>query len=195
MSMIGNLARVPEHVRSSLHEDPSKIDALLYPDDADKKPVKKLGFFSRLFGLKQKPRPISSCAIEPLSAEDSVDIDKTWHALHFLFTGTNWKGDFPEGFLVSCGKPVGDVDVGYGPARSFTSTEVKRISEFLMHVDRDVLRSRLDPEKIERLEIYWSGDNTHLEEDWAYLEGRLSDLTAFVAETAQKDLALLVYIS
>ena len=193
--MIGNLVRVPEHVRVLLHEDPDKITALLYPDFAEDEPVKKPGFFSRLLGLRQKPHAISGCAIEPISSEDSIDIDKTWHALHFLFTGSDWEGEFPEGFLVSCGEPVGDVDVGYGPARSFTPTEVKRIADFLVNFDRDVLRSRLDPVKMDQLEIYWRADSTHLEEDWAYLEGRLCEVTAFVTEAARKELALLVYIN
>lgn len=196
MSMIGNLVRVPEHVRATLHENPDKITALLYPDAGEEEPVKKPGFFSRLFGLKQKPHASSGGAIKPISSEDSVDIDKTWHALHFLFTGSDWEGDFPEGFLVSCGKTVGDVDVGYGPARSFTSTEVKRISKFLTSLDRSELRIRFDPAKMEELEIYpsiWKASK-HPEDDWAYIEGGLSDVTAFVTEAARKDLALLVYI-
>ena len=87
------------------------------------------------------------------------------------------------------------MDVGYGPARSFTAEEVKSIAEFLTHIDRDVLRSRLDPVKMDKMDIYWRADSTHLEEDWAYLEGRLCEVIAFVTEAAQKNLALLVYIN
>lgn len=176
--MIGNLARIPEHVRASLHEDPERINALLYPDAAE-------------------DEPNLSSAIAPISSEDAIDIDKTWHAVHFLFTGSDWEGDFPEGILVSCGEPVGDVDVGYGPARSFSSTEVKRISAFLMSLDSNGLLSRFDPVKMAELKIYpsiWK-DSKHPDEDRTYIEDGVSSVIAFVTEAAQKDLALLVYIS
>lgn len=195
--MIGNLVRVPEHVRASLHADPERISALLYPDFEEEEPAKKPGFFSRLFGHKSAERSKPKTILEPIGENDSLDIDKTWHVLHFLFTGFAWDGEFPAGFLVSCGETVGDVDVGYGPARSFTPQEVKQISEFLMNLDPVAVRNRLKPAQMKELEIYpgpWKGDE-RMEEEWPYFEGGLKDTLAFVKEAAQKDLALLVYIN
>ncbi len=197
MSMIGNLVRFPDHVRATLHADPERITALLYPDDAEDEPVKKPGFFARLFGHKSAEHSKPKTVLEPISENDSLDIDKTWHVLHFLFTGFAWDGGFPAGFLVSCGESVGDVDVGYGPARSFTPKEVKQISEFLTNLDPAAVRSRLNPAQMQKLEIYpgpWKADE-QLEEEWPYFEGGLKTTIAFVKEAAQKDLALLVYIN
>src|SRR5262245_54433470 len=111
MSMIGNLARVTEDARVALHRDPQQIVAYLYGNAASKKAAKS-NLLARLFGSKrEEPKPESDSA--PLVPEsDRMDIEKAWHELHFLFTGSDWEGDFPNGFLVSCGAPIGDVDVG-----------------------------------------------------------------------------------
>ncbi|MBV9599873.1 MAG: DUF1877 family protein, partial [Chloroflexi bacterium] len=52
---------------------------------------------------------------------ERVDLHKAWHAIHFVLTGSRLGGEAPLNFLVAEGTPVGEVDVGYGPARVFTS--------------------------------------------------------------------------
>jgi len=59
------------------------------------------------------------------------------HGIHFLLTGTAWEGDFPLAFIVRGGREVGDV--GYGPARIFTSDEVQAIANALRPITREVL--------------------------------------------------------
>ena len=198
MSMIGNLARIPEEVRQALHQSPDKILDFLYPEAAEQEP-KKPGFLSRLFG-RQSQTALGKSSMEPfapLSEEDSTDIDKTWHALHFLFTGSAWGEGFPQGFLATAGKPIGDVDVGYGPARSFSPSEVSQIHDFLQSLVRDDLRGRLIPGQMEKEEIYPSygtGDALS-DEDWNYIAGGLDEVRTFVAETVRQNKALLVYIN
>ena len=196
MSMIGNLSRIPEDVRVALHENPKAINEVLYPD-FDDVPVKKAGLLARLFGKKNELAPSKEQSLHTLQEEDTTDVDKTWHALHFLFTGSDWDGSFPEGFLVSCGEPVGNVDVGYGPAKSFTSIQVKEIAGFLSGLERADLMNRFDPEKMHELEIYPSiWDNSeNPEEDWEYVEGGLDEIIRFVGETAERNMALLIHIN
>ncbi|WP_395747194.1 YfbM family protein [Prosthecobacter sp.] len=197
MSMIGHLARIPDDVRVLLHEEPERIYELLYPDWG-KMTEEKPGFFARLFGRKNaEDTKAEKIAIKLIAEEDTLDIDKTWHALHFLFTGFAWEGGFPAGFLVSCGEPVGDADMGYGPARSFTAAEVKQIAGFLANLDRAALRGRFKPALMEKMEIYPSiwGDGAHLEDEWAYFAEGLNNTIEFVTEAAGKNLSLLVYIS
>lgn len=189
MSMIGNLTRIPEHVRVALHTDPERITALLYPEIVEEK---KPGFFSRLFGKRRDGAPTPDQPPHTLGPDDSIDLDKTWHALQFLFTGTAWEGDFPACFLVNSGQTVGDVDVGYGPARSFTPIQTKEIAQYLDTLEHAALKERYDCKKMLALEIYpqhWT------DEDRDYLEDGLEKATRFVRETAEKDMALLVYIN
>ncbi len=155
------------------------------------------GFFARLFGKKPAPAAPPSEPSIALSEENSIYIDKTWHALHFLFTGSDWKGDFPHGFLLSCGKPVGDVDVGYGPAKSFTSSEVGQIAEFLASLNREELRNRFDPAKMHDMDIYpsiWDSIE-NIDDEWEYICWGLDEIIRFVGEAAERNMALLVYIN
>ncbi len=196
MSMIGNLARIPEEVRVSLHQHPESITRLLYPD-FDFQPYIRKTFLSRLFGKKPPlPEPLEERKPE-IPASDLVDLDKSWHILHYLLTGSDWEGPFPQGFLVSCGRAVGDIDIGYGPARSFSSEEVREIAAYLKMLDRVSLRGRLAPDRLRGLEIYpsyWT-KSEDLEDDWERLESGIGCLTDFVGETAERGMALLVYIN
>src|SRR5437867_7696214 len=99
MSMIGNLARIPEATRRRLHEQPSEITQYLYPGAPKKAVQPRAGILGRLFGGKQTQREIPLPPTESLPEHDSMDLDKAWHGLHFLFTGSDWSGDFPQGFL------------------------------------------------------------------------------------------------
>src|SRR5690349_11334743 len=60
-------------------------------------------------------------------SENRLDLDKAWHGLHFLLTGTDWGGTPPLNFIVAGGETIGDVDVGYGPARAFTPEQLAEI--------------------------------------------------------------------
>jgi hypothetical protein len=35
--------------------------------------------------------------------DPSIDLDKTWHGIHYLLTGTTWEGEPPFSFLVAGG--------------------------------------------------------------------------------------------
>jgi hypothetical protein len=201
MGMIGNLARIPNETLLKLHQSPGLITSLLYPGLSVPAPAKP-GFFSQLFGKKASPPPPAAPAasLPPIPEGDTMDLDKAWHGLHFLFTGSDWEGDFPQGFIVACGEPVGDEDVGYGPARSFTPDEVGKISKFLESQNEAGLRQRLDPKKMTELEIYpaiWDRltDSDKSNEEWEYLAEAFRTMKQFVQETAAKRMALLVYLN
>ena len=196
MSMIGNLARISVQQLESLHQNPASIMQLLYPDDVEASVTPPSSFFGRLFGSKAKPAK-SVASVENLGEGDKVDLDKAWHSLHFLFTGQAWEGEFPYGFLVSCGKPVGEEDVGYGPARSFTPEEVMNIAAFLEAQDEAKLRSSVNPAAMRDAEIYCGAgdDDTLADEEWEYLAGAFQNARQFVRETAARKMAMLVYIN
>lgn len=92
-----------------------------------------------------------------VASPDHVDIDKTWHALQFLLTGTAWEGALPLGFIVVGGQEIGEEDVGYGPARALDSRAVAALDEALTSLTSAVLLPRYDGPKMEELEIYPGG--------------------------------------
>jgi len=195
------LTRIPNETLLKLHQSPGLITSLLYPGLSVPSPAKP-GFFSQLFGKKTPPPPVAppAASLPPILEGDTMDLDKAWHGLHFLFTESDWEGDFPQGFIVSCGEPMGDEDVGYGPARSFTPDEVQKIATFLETQNEAGLRQRLDPKKMTELEIYpaiWDRltDPNQADDEWEYLADAFRNLKKFIQETAAKRMALLIYLN
>ena len=79
-----------------------------------------LRFFTRLIGGKSA-RAAAADAVPIVLADDEgsvADLDKAWHGLHYLFTGTDEGGNSPLDFLAVGGEEIGTIEVGYGPARA-----------------------------------------------------------------------------
>lgn len=130
---------------------------------------------------------------EPL---DYVDIDKTWHVLHFLLTGEAWEAEPPLDFIATGGQQVGEEDVGYGPARVLRSPEVRRLAEALAPITWPILLSRFDIAAMDALEIYptgWSAYDPSGED--GYFSGAFVALSALVKRGAEEGLGLLVWLA
>ncbi|MCA9674137.1 MAG: YfbM family protein [Kofleriaceae bacterium] len=127
-------------------------------------------------------------------AARALDIDKAWHAIHFLLTGEPWDGALPLGFVVTGGATIGDVDVGYGPARAFRSDEVRAIAAALAPITVEHLMTRWEPEAIRAAELY-GVDPDRRDEEAGYVGGHFDALEAFVAAAAQDGLGMIVYLS
>jgi hypothetical protein len=126
-----------------------------------------------------------------------LDIEKAWHGIHFLLTGSDWGGEEPLNFLVSGGVKVGDEDVGYGPARAFTSARVREIDAALARISAQDLRARYDAQKLDREGIYphiWDrpDEEQSNREDLAI---RYEQVRQFVATLARDGLGMLVYLN
>jgi hypothetical protein len=80
-------------------------------------------------------------------------MEKTWHGVHYLFTGTAWEGEPPLNFLLAGGREV-DIEVGQAPARTHTFAETRAIATALSEISDAELRARYDPAEMMRLEIY-----------------------------------------
>jgi hypothetical protein len=125
-----------------------------------------------------------------------VDVDKAWHAIHFLLTGTAWGGEPPLNFLVTGGTEVGD-DLGYGPARGLTSAEVRLVAAALQPLTPDVLLQRFNPVALGAAEIYpeiW--DRPPEEDDTrGYVAECYDQLRSFVVDAAADGEALLISLT
>jgi hypothetical protein len=172
MSINGNFRRVSPDQLSALLASPEQVAEVLYGSEEEEDS-------------------------DDASPDDSLlPMEKNWHALHFLLTGTSWGGTAPLHFIAAGGKPVGDEDVGYGPARAFTPQQVKEISRALEDVGREDLRRRFNARKMDELDIYpkdWmeSADEDALD----FLLGDFDALKRFLRESAEQGLGLLVYLN
>ena len=128
----------------------------------------------------------------------STDLDKAWHGIHWLLTGSADGGDEPHCYLLAGGEPVGDVDVGYGPARALTSQQVAAWDATLSQISRDELSRRFDPQAMLDADIYpeIAARSIKGEEDTLdYLLQAYGSLRDFVAAARKERSGLLVYLS
>ena len=130
---------------------------------------------------------------------DHVDADKSWHALHFLLTGTDWGGEPPLDFIVAGGTPVGEEDVGYGPARALRAPEVVALGEALRSIEPHTLIGRFDGAKMDKLEIYpsggWASVDARNPEELGYLTGAYEEIAALVQKGAANGMGLLIWLT
>ena len=157
MSMIMGFVTVSDANIQRIINDPPLIWQLVAPDDPE--PYKKARrSTTRLAGLVA--RLLRRTDVDPpdlhLGDHESVgsDLDKAWHGIHYLLTGTAWAGSPPLNFLVDGGQTAGDIDVGYGPARLYTSVETQQIQTTLSALTDGELQSRFQPDEMMSFEIY-----------------------------------------
>lgn len=128
---------------------------------------------------------------------ETLDLDKAWHGIHFLLTGSDWGGSEPLCFLLAGGEGIGESEVGYGPARALTPADVLLWDAALQEIDLEGFRQRFDPPLMLAAEIYpaiWDRDPAE-DDTLGYLADYYADLRRFVHDTARAQLGLVVYLS
>lgn len=102
------------------------------------------------------------------SRSDLLSLEKAWHGLHYLLTGSATEGGLPLGFLLEGGEAVGDDD-GYGPPRMFSPAEVQQIDAALAAVSDAALWSRFDADEMSSEGVYpdcWDEEEDELREEY-----------------------------
>jgi hypothetical protein len=123
-----------------------------------------------------------------------VDLDKAWHAIHFLLCGSADGGDGPEAFLLAGGTAIGDIDVGYGPARAFRSDEIKAISKALTVIPPEALRARFNHALLKKHDIYPSIWDRNDPGDVDYTIEYYDTLLQHLNTAASKGMGMIVFL-
>jgi hypothetical protein len=129
-------------------------------------------------------------------SEDTIDLDKAWHAIHFLLTGSAWEGEPPKNFIVGGGTPIEDSDGGYGEARFFTKDEVAAISSALSELPVDRLLARYDGKGLADADIYpsiWARPDEQ-DENRDYIRENYSELQSYISGLANRGSSMIVSI-
>jgi hypothetical protein len=145
MSMIGYFLAVSAAKLDELERDPASVVAFL---DAAIEDQDELG-------------------------ADLLDVDKSWHGIHFLLNGSAWEGEPPFKWVVFAPKQLGE-DAGYGPARVLSPDQVIEVSKALAAITADKLKKKCDWKLMNDSEIYpqgWrSGDDDYIAENFTHLK-------------------------
>jgi hypothetical protein len=121
----------------------------------------------------------------------SLYLDKAWHGLHFVFSGTAGDGSDASQFLLS-GTQIAETS---DHCRLHPHASVEAFSRVLNAVDDTELLGRLDRRCMGELDIYpghWGEDEAF---DRAFLLQHLTPLRAFIARHAKEGHAVLVTIA
>ncbi len=125
---------------------------------------------------------------------ERVVLDRAWHAIHFVLNGSRLGGEEPLNFLVSEGTPVGEVDVGYGPARVLTSAQVRSLAAVLAPLDPENVARRVDLRQLDEEAIYpgnWQRDGLGVED---VVRG-YQHMRALIVRLADQGLGMVLYIN
>ncbi len=164
MGMVACFVALSPTAQRELVESPDLIESYLYPEDGDGE------------------------------LENSVDIDKAWHGLHYLLTGKSEGGEPPLAWAILGGQEIGG-DVGFGAARFVYPEQVKQIAEALTTLDEKTLRSRFDPDAMKRLDIYpeviWVRDQS---EALDYLIENYQTVFSFYLEAAKNGAGVITWL-
>ena len=163
--MIGNLCAVSPSQLKSLIDSPDSIEAFIYPDDGDAEP------------------------------DNHVDLDKSWHAIHFTLTGSVWEGEEPLKNVLFGGEEIGE-DIGYGPARYLVPDQVRSVATALHAITPDDFAEKFDPSALAAAEIYptiW--DREEASECLAFVQPYYTTLREFYQQASDRGDAVLIYLN
>ena len=92
----------------------------------------------------------------PVPDPRQTDLDKLWHGVHWLLTGSAEESADGLGAVLFGGAEVGE-DLGYGPARLMPPAEVAAVYRARAAVPESERLARFDPVAMERAGVYPSG--------------------------------------
>jgi hypothetical protein len=128
------------------------------------------------------------------ASRERLALDRAWHAIHFTLTGSRLGGPEPLNFLVSEGTPIGEVDVGYGPARAMTSHQVRDLAEALRSIEPEDLATRVDGRVLDEAAIYpggWQRNGAAVD----YVMSNYRAMRELIVRLADDGLGLILYVN
>jgi len=122
----------------------------------------------------------------------ALEVEKTWHALHYLLTGKTGTSAPPLDFIIRGGEKFD----GREGASAFTAEQVAEIHHALEPLEVDALRARFDKKAMQKARIYpdiWRHPDAE-----EFLETTLENfetLKAFMQKAANEGFGMILMIS
>lgn len=121
--------------------------------------------------------------VESDDDETSIDLDKAWHGVHWLLTGSSEPTVDLASEAIFGGEPLGE-DRGYGPARLLSPEGVMAVAARLRELEPETLRARMDSSAMEDADVYpsiWDEEDVFD----TYLAPAFENLRTFYSAAAQ----------
>lgn len=125
-------------------------------------------------------------------------MDKAWHGIHFMLTGDGGGGAMPQATLLLGGVEIGDVDVGYGPARALSPEDTARFYEHISAISAEDFDSRFDAQVMLDQQIYpdiWDRDLAGQPDGRPYMNESFPHLKQIFAEAVAAKEGMVIFMS
>jgi len=127
--------------------------------------------------------------------ERYLDLDKSWHAIHFFLTGDPWGGAAPQKDAVMGGDRYGADVVGYGPAGFLSTDRVRAVNDYLSSLPEDFIEASYDGAILSEQEIYpdiWD-DYEEIDDGAEYVVHYFKKLVEFYRYAAENNYHIIQY--
>ena len=182
MGMVGNFRTISDSSIDALRRRPMLLEPLLF-DDEELLEGARLGFFGR--------RTFARLRAEPA---EEIDIDKSWGMLHFVLTGTETTGPWPQNFMFS-GEEIFDKSKDDGiVAMAHRRARLKEIRDVLAKVTPSLIEERWGADRMKELDIYLARALEQAEAQ-DYVHEYAEILLGFVDKAIEQRRGMLLYIA
>lgn len=125
---------------------------------------------------------------------DWFDVDKAWHAIHYMLCGEPYEGKEPGVLVIMGGAEMGDENE-YGPARGLTPAQVKEMASLLASLPPAEFAKRYAPAAMDAADIYpriWVRDGAQALD---YILLHYKALSAYYRDMAAKGRGVFHWVS
>ena len=174
-----------QFIRAGGREESANGDALraILANGSSLNPQMK-GLFDMFSGLKDSQ-----------NLSPSLDLGKSQHGLHYLFSGSPYGGREPQCFLMHGGRVIGKYR-GESEVRAITSSQLAAFAHEIQPIDDEELARRYNGKAMVAADIYptalWSDDNPS---GLAHLCGKLKDLKRFLKCAIDLNEGMIMWIT
>jgi Domain of unknown function (DUF1877) len=152
-SLASNLAKVAQDQHSKRRR--AEVWSRMPPEKREEAQARYQTMLERMPGAKEAEAQNAKARarleeIGPL--EEALCLEKSWHMLHYLFTGHVDPWQAPGNALLT-GEELGE-DVGYGPPRLHREKETADFARFLEALDLARLNERVNYQEMFRIGVY-----------------------------------------
>jgi hypothetical protein len=191
VGIVFSLIRVRPETVDALRDSPKGVAEFVYGDSSLYE-APSPGLLQRLFGKPEpEPRPI------PVRREDDeIDLDKSWHIVHYLLTGSDNATDSPLNIIADESDRLADIDLGLGPPFVIHPEVVSRFAAAAAELSDEQFLSRLHPSEMP-LETLYLGDSVRDDPDemGEYAVENFHFLRTFARAAADAGDAVITYYS
>ena len=143
MGIVYSLIRVRPETVAALRDNPRGVAEFVYGDPGLYEAPSR-GLLQRLFG---KPEP-DPRLVPARREEDEINLDKSWHIVHYLLTGSDNATDSPLNIIADESDRLADIDVGLGPPFVIHPDAVSSFAAAAAELSDEQFLSRLRPSEM-----------------------------------------------